>query len=92
MANVKVLLFAGSREAAGLNKNEISICMTSIRDSSDEGHFKLRNLVRYLLELYPGLNDVLDSCVITVNMAYVDLDAEIAPDDEIAIIPPVSGG
>lgn len=40
---------------------------------------------------YPELKK-LSSCLIAVNNAYADDDLVIHPEDEIAIIPPVSGG
>ncbi|KAI7190040.1 hypothetical protein KC363_g4580 [Hortaea werneckii] len=55
-----------------------------------------------LEKLYPGIVEkVLRSCAVTVNLDYVDLEAEaskgekglvIQPGDEVAIIPPVSSG
>lgn len=55
--------------------------------------------------LYPGISKkVLESCAVTVNLEYVDIEsdgvAELPPDsikvikegDEVAIIPPVSSG
>lgn len=50
---------------------------------------------------YPGLKSrVLDSCLVTINLEYVDVPAEAAAagglviqdGDEVAIIPPVSSG
>ncbi|KAF1978931.1 Molybdopterin synthase sulfur carrier subunit [Bimuria novae-zelandiae CBS 107.79] len=60
-----------------------------------------RDLFSKLEDRYPGIKDkVLSSCAITVNLAYIDLDGDDAPDlglvikegDEVAIIPPVSSG
>lgn len=54
-----------------------------------------------LEERYPGMKKaVLDSCALTVNLNYVDLEEEgdqgsamvIQDGDEVAIIPPVSSG
>lgn len=54
-----------------------------------------------LEQLYPGIKDkVLNSCAVTVNLSYIDVDGDDAPDlrmvikegDEVAIIPPVSAG
>ena len=45
---------------------------------------------------YPGIKEkVLDSCAVTVNLEYVDLEentAVIKDGDEVGIIPPVSSG
>lgn len=62
---------------------------------------EVRNLFNLLEEKYPGIKEkVLNSCAVTVNLAYVDMDDADAPDvalvinegDEVAIIPPVSSG
>ncbi len=55
-----------------------------------------------LEKLYPGITKaVLDSCAVTVNLEYVDVEEEgsgeeagvvINVGDEVAIIPPVSSG
>jgi molybdopterin converting factor small subunit len=58
-----------------------------------------------LEERYPGISKkVLESCAVTVNLEYVDIEADgsvdLPPDsipvikegDEVAIIPPVSSG
>jgi molybdopterin synthase sulfur carrier subunit len=49
------------------------------------------DLRRELLRAYPKLVD-LRSLFIAVNLAYVDDDAVLTETDEIALIPPVSGG
>ena len=60
-----------------------------------------RELFSKLEDRYPGIKDkVLGSCAVTVNLAYIDVDGDDAPDgglvikegDEVAIIPPVSSG
>ena len=63
---------------------------------------KVRDLFAELEKLYPGIKEaVLDSCLITINLEYVDVpppDAAtedqviIKEGDEVAIIPPVSSG
>ena len=61
----------------------------------------LRSLFDTLEEKYQGIKEkVLSSCLVTVNLDYVDIpDAEdanvqftIKAGDEVAIIPPVSSG
>ena len=62
---------------------------------------KARDLFGELENIYPGVKaKVLSSCAVTVNLAYIDIDGDDAPDldmeikegDEVAIIPPVSSG
>ncbi|PSS27929.1 hypothetical protein M430DRAFT_160724 [Amorphotheca resinae ATCC 22711] len=60
----------------------------------------LSKLFETLEERYPGIKaKVLESCLVTVNLEYVDVTGESAGDqtiiqegDEVAIIPPVSSG
>lgn len=47
--------------------------------------------------MYPDINTkILHSCALTVNLEYIDMDADagmlINEGDEVAIIPPVSSG
>jgi molybdopterin converting factor small subunit len=62
---------------------------------------KARDLFDLLEGRYTGIKDkVLDSCAVTVNLEYIDVeeegpagaDKEIGEGDEVAIIPPVSSG
>ncbi|CEF73365.1 hypothetical protein SNK03_001453 [Fusarium graminearum] len=60
----------------------------------------LSKLFAELENRYPGIKaKILDSCLVTVNLDYVDLPGEegaedtmIQEADEVAIIPPVSSG
>jgi molybdopterin converting factor small subunit len=60
----------------------------------------LGHLFRELESRYPGIKaKILDSCMVTVNLEYVDVPGEGEGDgvvvqeaDEVAIIPPVSSG
>ncbi|KAF5026779.1 hypothetical protein F66182_1133 [Fusarium sp. NRRL 66182] len=60
----------------------------------------LNKLFVVLESMYPGIKaKILDSCLVTVNLDYVDSPSEegaedtvIQEADEVAIIPPVSSG
>lgn len=60
----------------------------------------LKGLFDALEERYSGIKEkVLESCLVTVNLEYVDIPGpdegdgpEIKAGDEVAIIPPVSSG
>jgi molybdopterin converting factor small subunit len=62
------------------------------------GPMPLRKLFDELESRYPGIKiKILDSCLITVNLDYVDVPkdgegAMIKAGDEVALIPPVSSG
>lgn len=62
---------------------------------------EVTKLFDLLEERYKGIKDkILSSCLITVNMEYVDIEGDaheeekvvIKEGDEVAIIPPVSSG
>lgn len=62
----------------------------------------IADLLNHLEERYPGMKEkVLTSCLLTVNLEYVDIDEDgsdatssvtIKEGDEVAVIPPVSSG
>jgi MoaE-MoaD fusion protein len=49
-------------------------------------------LRRVLTDTAPSLADLLPRCAVAVNHEYATDDTVIRPCDEVAIIPPVSGG
>lgn len=56
-----------------------------------EGVDTVAGLKTWLYERYPRLLQ-LKSLLIAVNKVYATDENEINPDDEVAVIPPVSGG
>lgn len=78
----------------GVTKDIIGSPSLSIPSSSVTGK-KLPNNVgelrAFLGKAYPELNS-LSSLAIAVNNSYADDDTEVNSYDEIALIPPVSGG
>ena len=53
-----------------------------------------RDLVQTLLERHPSLEEVMGTCVLALNQEYVQRDspALLRNGDEVALIPPISGG
>jgi molybdopterin converting factor subunit 1 len=74
---VAVKLFAALREQAGLRERELELADGARVD-----------------DVWPalGLGEEPRGLVYAVNRAYVDRDAPLAEGDEVAVIPPVSGG
>ncbi len=50
------------------------------------------DLWRSLCRSHPQLEEMTSSISFAVNREYVDRDHRLADDDEVALIPPVSGG
>ncbi len=79
---VTILLFAGLAERA----NEREIRLTLPEQAS------VRDLLEALAEQHPVLAPLLGSCFVSINHEYAASDRIIGQDDEIALLPPVSGG
>jgi len=81
---VSVLYFARSREVAGASEESLDL---------PPGATTLQ-LLDHLRSRHPDLGGVLRSCVFAVNHDYVQLgeSVELKEGDEVAIIPPLSGG
>lgn len=78
----------------GITKDIIGSATLSMPSSSEFGGKKtktVKDLKEYLEKMYPDLKK-LSSLAIAVNNAYADDNTSIDNFDEIALIPPVSGG
>ena len=73
-------LFAAAREAAGTGRDTV--------DAETVGDVLLEARRRY----GEGFAAVLERCRVWRNGEPADLDAAVGPDDEVAVLPPVSGG
>lgn len=79
--NVRVRLFASAREAAGVAELLLEVPATAtVRDALGE-----------IVQAHPLLGEI-GQLILARNREYVDLDAALADGDELALIPPVSGG
>ncbi len=76
----KVRLFASAREAAGTGTDVIDGATVAEILRSAESRYGDR------------FRDVLATCRIWVNGDDVPLDTAVGPNDELAVLPPVSGG
>jgi len=79
---VRVLFFGMLKDLAGKASEVVELSEeASIRDL----------LARYEAQI-PRLNELLPSLALAVNQQYAGPDAKLKSDDEIALLPPVSGG
>lgn len=77
-----MLVFAGVREAVGQREIELELA---------EGA-TVADLRHELVQLYPQLAGIAPSLSVAVNQEYCADETQLAAGDEVAIIPPVSGG
>jgi molybdopterin synthase sulfur carrier subunit len=82
---VTVLFFAKAREVAETNSTTVEFPGDAV-DSSE--------VMQHLIDKWPQLREVMGTCVLAVNQEYVETGsaATIKDGDEVAIIPPLSGG
>ncbi|MGG1598010.1 molybdenum cofactor biosynthesis protein [Paenibacillus naphthalenovorans] len=80
---LKLLLFAGLAESIGSPVLELDV---------EEDKLTPSQLKTKLAELYPEIAAPLAGSFIAVNQAYADENVFISEQDEVAVIPPVSGG
>jgi molybdopterin converting factor subunit 1 len=81
MEGIQVLLFGAAADRAGTRETVLSA----------EG-ITLDELWQLLAERYPDLSPMRDTLAFAVNGEYARGDARISPGDEVAVLPPVSGG
>lgn len=75
-------LFASFREAVGQSVVEVE---------APEG-LTVSSLLDMLAARYPALDRLIRQAMVAVNMEYVGPDFRLHANDEVALIPPVSGG
>jgi molybdopterin converting factor subunit 1 len=78
---MRVLFFAHLRTVTGCRELELRC-----------GDLDTEGLWRKLTEAHPGLAPYRGSVRLTQNSEYVDREALFTEADEVALIPPVSGG
>ncbi len=79
---VRVLFFAAARELAGCTEAELD----APAGCSASGALDL------LLARYPLLAPLRPSLQVAVNQRYAAPDTQLSENDELALIPPISGG
>jgi molybdopterin converting factor subunit 1 len=79
---VQVRLFARFRDAIGAESVAVPL----------PGPKTAAALRRQMSELYPDLIALLERSAIAVNGEFANDDTAVKPDDEVALLPPVSGG
>lgn len=79
---VQVVVFAGLAEAAGERAVELPVELPA----------KVSDVKRAFAERFPAAAEQVKGCFAAVNQAYAGDEETIRPGDEVALLPPVSGG
>jgi molybdopterin synthase catalytic subunit len=79
---IRVCYFAVLRELVGLREEEIEVA-----EGSD-----IAELLRVLVQRYPSLGSIVGRVAIARNHQYAESHVVLREGDEIALLPPVSGG
>ena len=79
---VEILLFGAAADRAGTRKVQLEV---------GEGA-TLAEVWPLLAERYPDLSSMRDTLAFAVNGEYAKMDEPVGPGDEVAVLPPVSGG
>ena len=82
MTRLKVLFFASCREAVGRREADLEL----------DGPLTVAGLIEALCRDHPSLSPLSGTLQVAVNAEYAPRDACLRDGDEIALIPPVSGG
>lgn len=79
---IEVLLFGAAADRAGTRKVRLEVGEVTTVD----------DVWTLLVEENPDLSPMRDTLAFAVNGEYAKLDETVGPGDEVAVLPPVSGG
>src|SRR5216684_1962269 len=80
--HVRVLFFGAARDATGREELELSLSSPA----------NVASAFAQLLADYPALSRFGNSLLLAVNQEYALPDRKLSDNDELAVLPPVSGG
>ena len=79
---ISILYFATVKDATGIRMESINLS----KDTS------IREMLSKISIIYPKLKHILNNIQISVNYRIVDLNTVLKEGDEVALLPPISGG
>jgi molybdopterin converting factor subunit 1 len=82
IVRISILYFATVKDATGIRMESI--------DLSDDT--TIREMLSKISIIYPKLKHILNNIQISVNYRIVDFNTVLKDGDEVALLPPISGG
>jgi MoaD family protein len=82
IVRISILYFATVKDAPGIRMESIDI-------SNDT---TIREMLSKISIIYPKLKHILNNIQISVNYRIVDFNTVLKDGDEVALLPPISGG
>lgn len=79
---IKVKFFASYKEAVGRDELDMEI----------EDETNVSQLLVAVKAKHPAIGDLMEPLIVSVNKEYADFDKVLKEGDEVALLPPVSGG
>jgi molybdopterin converting factor subunit 1 len=80
--HVTLIYFAGAKDATGVRMESVEL----LKNTS------VKELLSQLSVTYPKISDMLNIIQVSVNYRVVDKGTILNEGDEVAILPPISGG
>ena len=79
---IKVKFFAAYKEAVGRDGVDMDM-----KQGSD-----VSQLLEAVKSMHPAIGDLIEPLIVSVNKEYATFDTILKDGDEVALLPPVSGG
>jgi molybdopterin converting factor small subunit len=89
---VKVRLFAQLRDLAGSGDLDCMVEPTGATEAAASNAVQVADVWRAVVRDHPALASFTRAMSTAVNLEYARLDSPIREGDEVAFLPPVSGG